>query len=83
MATCEDFEHLRQEFDAVYLAIGARRQKRLPRLDYTRPWVMDGADYLARANWTNRPCRFDVVAIDDVETSPTITVYPNAFESTS
>ena len=34
----------------MYLAIGARCQKRLPRLDYTRPWVMDGADYLARAN---------------------------------
>jgi len=50
METCEDFERLRAEFDAVYLAIGARCQKRLPRLDYTRPWVMDGADYLAQAN---------------------------------
>jgi Pyruvate/2-oxoacid:ferredoxin oxidoreductase delta subunit/thioredoxin reductase len=50
MATSEDFERLRTEFDAVYLAIGARCQKRLPRLDYTRPWVMDGADYLAQAN---------------------------------
>ncbi len=50
METPEDFERLRNGFDAVYLAIGARCQKRLPRLDYTRPWVMDGADYLARAN---------------------------------
>lgn len=50
LETPEDFEHLRSEFDAVYLAIGARCQKRLPRLDYTRPWVVDGADYLARAN---------------------------------
>ena len=50
METPEDFERLRAEFDAVYLAIGARCQKRLPRLDYTQPWVMDGADYLARAN---------------------------------
>ncbi len=50
METPDDFERLRTEFDAVYLAIGARCQKRLPRLDYTRPWVMDGADYLARAN---------------------------------
>jgi putative endonuclease len=41
------------------------------------------ADYLARAQWTNRPCRFDVVAIDDVETSPVITIYPNAFDATS
>jgi NADPH-dependent glutamate synthase beta subunit-like oxidoreductase len=48
--TPEDFERLRSGFDAVYLAIGARCQQRLPRLDYTRPWVMDGADYLARAN---------------------------------
>jgi NADPH-dependent glutamate synthase beta subunit-like oxidoreductase/Pyruvate/2-oxoacid:ferredoxin oxidoreductase delta subunit len=48
--TSEDFENLRRDFDAVYLALGARCQKRLPRLDYTRPWVTDGADYLARAN---------------------------------
>jgi len=50
MESSEDFERLRTGFDAVYLAIGARCQKRLPRLDYTQPWVMDGADYLARAN---------------------------------
>ena len=48
--TSEDFERLRSGFDAVYLAIGARCQQRLPRLDYTRPWVLDGADYLARTN---------------------------------
>ena len=48
--TTEDFERLRSGFDAVYLAIGARCQQRLPRLDYTRPWVLDGADYLARTN---------------------------------
>jgi NADPH-dependent glutamate synthase beta subunit-like oxidoreductase len=50
MDTPEEFARLRSEFDAVYLAIGARCQKRLPRLDYSRPWAMDGADYLARAN---------------------------------
>ncbi len=50
MQTAEDFERLRADFDAVYLAVGARCQKRLPRLDYTQPWVIDGADYLARAN---------------------------------
>ena len=50
LATAEDFARLRGEYDAVYLAIGARRQKRLPRLDYTRPWVIEGAEYLARAN---------------------------------
>ena len=41
---------LRASFDAVYLAYGARRQKRLPQLDYSRPWAVDGADYLARAS---------------------------------
>jgi NADPH-dependent glutamate synthase beta subunit-like oxidoreductase len=50
LATPADFELLRAEYDAVYLAIGASRQKRLPQLDYSRPWVMEGADYLARAN---------------------------------
>jgi len=50
LATSEDFERLKTEFDAVYLAIGAGRQKHLPRLDYSQPWVMAGADYLARAN---------------------------------
>jgi NADPH-dependent glutamate synthase beta subunit-like oxidoreductase len=52
--TPADHARLRHEFDAVYLAIGARCQKRLPSLDYTRPWVMDGAEYLAQAN-TGRP----------------------------
>jgi NADPH-dependent glutamate synthase beta subunit-like oxidoreductase len=55
METAEDFERLRTGFDAVYLAIGARCQKRLPRLDYTRAWVIDGADYLARANAGTAP----------------------------
>jgi len=49
METPEDFNRLRTGFDAVYLAIGARCQRRLPRLDYTQPWVLDGADYLERA----------------------------------
>jgi NADPH-dependent glutamate synthase beta subunit-like oxidoreductase len=44
------FEGLREEFDALYVAIGAHCQKRLPRLDYTKPWVLDGADYLARSS---------------------------------
>ncbi len=50
IATPEDFARLRAQYDAVYVAIGARCQKRLPRLDYAKSWVMDGADYLARAN---------------------------------
>ncbi|HXX82522.1 MAG TPA: NAD(P)-binding protein [Casimicrobiaceae bacterium] len=55
LETPEEFERVRAEFDGVYLAIGARCQKRLPRLDYTKPWVMDGAEYLARANAGTAP----------------------------
>jgi NADPH-dependent glutamate synthase beta subunit-like oxidoreductase len=50
VATARLFERLRDEFDAVYLAMGARRQKRLAQLDYAAPWVMDGAAYLVQAN---------------------------------
>jgi putative endonuclease len=39
-------------------------------------------DYLARHHITNRPCRFDVVAIDQASNlAPEITVYPNAFDA--
>ncbi len=50
LATHEDLERLRGGFDAVYIATGAQRTKRLPQLDYAQPWVVDGADYLARGN---------------------------------
>src|SRR5215471_7216502 len=37
-------------------------------------------EYLARRHLSHRPCRFDVVAIDDaVGPSPRVTVYANAF----
>jgi NADPH-dependent glutamate synthase beta subunit-like oxidoreductase len=55
LATAADLERLRADFDAVYLATGARRQKRLPQLDYAQPWVMDGAEYLARASIGDMP----------------------------
>ena len=51
----KDFEKLKQEFDIVYLAIGADKPKRLPVLDYDQPWVMDGAEYLARTNSGEMP----------------------------
>ena len=39
-------------------------------------------DYLARHHLANRPCRFDVVAIDQaLNSTPEITVYPNAFDA--
>jgi len=50
-----DFARLRQDFDAVYLATGARRQKRMAQLDYDKPWAMDGAHWLARANAGSAP----------------------------
>ncbi len=42
--------HLREQHDALYLALGATRNKRLPTLDYNQPWVCDGATFLANAN---------------------------------
>jgi putative endonuclease len=35
--------------------------------------------YLACHRLTDRPCRFDVVAIDEIGTNTTITVYESAF----
>jgi NADPH-dependent glutamate synthase beta subunit-like oxidoreductase len=39
-----------EQHDALYLAMGAECNKRLPTLDYSQPWVCDGAAYLAAAN---------------------------------
>ncbi len=50
MEDAADFSRLRERHDALYLALGAARNKRLPALDYARPWVRDGAVYLAAAN---------------------------------
>jgi NADPH-dependent glutamate synthase beta subunit-like oxidoreductase len=44
--TPEDFARLREQHDALYLALGAARNKRLPSLDYSQAWVCDGAAYL-------------------------------------
>ncbi|HWP11375.1 MAG TPA: FAD-dependent oxidoreductase, partial [Ramlibacter sp.] len=50
LASAADFERLHSTHDAVYLAIGAGRPKRLPQLPEAAPWLINGADYLARAN---------------------------------
>ena len=55
LGTAADLARLRKEFDAVYLALGARRAKRMTQLNYAKPWVMDGADWLARANAGSAP----------------------------
>ena len=44
------FTQLREQHDALYLALGAARPKRLPALDYSQDFVCDGAAYLAGAN---------------------------------
>jgi len=47
-----------------------------------RRLVSMAIDYLARRGLTERPCRFDVIAIDDVDgPSPVITVYCSAFDA--
>jgi NADPH-dependent glutamate synthase beta subunit-like oxidoreductase/Pyruvate/2-oxoacid:ferredoxin oxidoreductase delta subunit len=48
--TAEQLARLRQDFAAVFLAIGAGVPKRLAQLDYAKPWAMDSAAYLAQAN---------------------------------
>lgn len=50
LATAEARDALAATHDAVYVATGAQRHKRLPALDYGRPWVVDGAAWLAAAN---------------------------------
>jgi NADPH-dependent glutamate synthase beta subunit-like oxidoreductase len=55
LATEVDLDRLRSDYDAVYLATGAQRRKRLAQLDYTQPWVMDGREYLLRSNSGQRP----------------------------
>jgi len=54
-ATPEAWAALRSSHDAVYVATGAQKQKRLPALDYGRPWVADGASWLAAANAGSPP----------------------------
>jgi NADPH-dependent glutamate synthase beta subunit-like oxidoreductase len=55
LTTTQQFERLRRSYDAVYVATGAARPRRLPLLDYAEPWVMDGAVYLAQANGAAPP----------------------------
>ncbi|GAB4360196.1 MAG: NAD(P)-binding protein [Gammaproteobacteria bacterium] len=48
--SAEALQTLHEQHDAVYLATGASRSKRLPGLDYSQPWVMDSAEFLADTN---------------------------------
>ena len=60
------------EFGTAAEALTPWKQRRLTTM---------ATDYIVRHAITDRPCRFDVVAIDDVDSSPRITVYTNAFDA--
>jgi NADPH-dependent glutamate synthase beta subunit-like oxidoreductase len=50
LADAAQFEQLRRTHDAIFVATGAARVKRLAALDYALPGVLDGAAYLAACN---------------------------------
>ncbi|MCP4493540.1 MAG: FAD-dependent oxidoreductase [Gammaproteobacteria bacterium] len=51
----DDLQKLHDEYDAVYLATGASQSKALPGLDYSKPWIVDSAEFLAATN-AGKPC---------------------------
>jgi putative endonuclease len=58
------------EFGTAAEAVTRQKQRKLARM---------ATDYLARAEIRNRPCRFDVVAIDDCDVNPRVVLYRSAF----
>ena len=60
------------EFGTAAEAVTPWKQRRLTRM---------ARDYLVREQVTNRPCRFDVVAIMLDRPDPVIEVYENAFDA--
>lgn len=60
------------EFGAAAESVTPRKQRRV---------IAMAVDYLARTRLTDRPCRFDVVAIDVMEDGPRVTVIQSAFGS--
>ncbi len=60
------------EFGTAAEAITPRKRSRL---------VSMAVDYLARHRLTDQPCRFDVVAIDNVGSDERVTVYRSAFDA--
>ena len=64
------------EFGGAAAAVTPSKMRRLAAM---------AADYLSRRRLHDRPCRFDVVAIDEDRPSGTVTltVYPNAFDAVS
>ena len=60
------------EFGIAAEAVTRHKQLQLVRM---------ATDYLARFEGPAGPCRFDVVAIDDCDNHPRITVFQNAFDA--
>jgi putative endonuclease len=61
-------------FGTAAEAVGRAKQRRLARM---------AVAYIAKHNLVDRPCRFDVVAIDGAGTpSQRVRIYQNAFEMT-
>ncbi|MCP5092615.1 MAG: FAD-dependent oxidoreductase, partial [Gammaproteobacteria bacterium] len=50
-------------FAAVFIATGAALPKRLPQLDYSQPWVIESATYLAQTNVGDQPQCGERVAV--------------------
>ncbi len=51
----DDFESLRSDYAAVFIATGAAVPKRLPQLDYSQSWVIESAEYLEQTNVGTHP----------------------------
>ena len=65
---------LTDDFGGAAAAVTRWKQRRIAQM---------AVDYLARRSLHDRPCRFDVVAIDIETAGPRVTVYPNAFDAPS
>jgi putative endonuclease len=62
------------EFGAAAECVTEAKQRQVARM---------ATEYLAARGIVDRPCRFDVVAIDDaLGPAPVVTVYPDAFDAT-
>jgi putative endonuclease len=77
-----------QEGTIVFVEVRARATSEFGKAAETvtewkqRKVAARAVEYLTRHHVTDRPCRFDVVAVDDAAgESPAITVYPNAFDA--
>lgn len=62
-----------QAYGGGFAAVTAQKRQRL---------VATARDFLARRGWHDRPCRFDVVAVDFVNEAAQIAVIRNAFDAT-